>query len=156
MSSPWFNLRWRSGDKASARINDLVTKSIENTIQFNELTEEDRIVPVLPTQSKFVMRDNRFKARLRTVSLSQSALMSKDPDGRELRLWLWNEHGGANMTDHSGFGNIVELEGTEQPGLVDSTDDDGSSGSLLVCQFTDDQNLRVLDNENVRIKEIGW
>lgn len=154
--STWFNLRYRSGDKLSARISDLIQKSIDNSIQVNEITEEDRIQPVIPMQSRFVMRDNHFKARLRTVNLSQSALLAIDPDGRDLRLWLWNEHAGSTMSDHSGQENIVEIEGTDEPNLVDTEDDDGSSGSILVCRLSDDQHLRVVDNANVRLKEIAW
>lgn len=154
--STWFNLRYRSGDKLSARINDLIQKSIDNSIQINEITDEDRLQPIVPTQSIFVLRDNRFKARLRNVQLSQSILIPKDPDGHDLRLWLWNEHVGSTMSDHSGFSNIVEIEGTDQPHLIDSTDDDGSSGSILVCRFSDDQHLRVYDNANIQLKEIAW
>lgn len=156
MSSTWSNLRYRSGDRLSATIGFLIQKSIDNSIQFNEIAEEDKIQPVVPTQSIFVLRDNRFRVRLRTITLAQSALLPKDPDGKELRLWLWNEHAGAHMSDHSGFDNIVEIEGTDSPDLVDSNDDDGSSGSILVCRFNDDQHLRVLDNSNVQLKEMAW
>jgi hypothetical protein len=81
-------------------------------------------------------------------------ILTKDPDGMELRLWVYNEHGGRFLKDISYMGNLAELVGTDQSKLLDNTDDDGVSFTRNVNWFVGDQHIRVHDNPNIRIKEL--
>lgn len=150
--SSWLDLRWRAGDPLSARIRDLIQKQIDAQTEVTDVTDEQIIQPIIPLASKSVWRDHLFRARTKQVQQGQIALFTKDPDGRFLRFWVYNQHGGRYLTDRSFFGNLGELMGSDQSKLIDNTDDDGVSFTRNVNWFVGDQHIRVHDNPNIRIK----
>lgn len=153
--SSWLDIRYRSIDPLSARLSDLIQKQIDAETKDMEVTDEDTIEPIIPLESRMIMRDNLFRGKLRDVVTGQITFLPQDPDGKDMRLWLWNEHGGRYLTDHSFMNNICELVGTEQSKLINNTDDDGISGTRNVNRMINDQHIKVYDNENIRIKEIA-
>jgi len=153
--SSWLDVRYRSIDPLSARLSDLIQKQIDAETKDMEVTDEDTIEPIVPLESRMIMRDNLFRAKLRDVVTGQITFLPQDPDGKDMRLWLWNEHGGRYLTDHSFMNNICELLGTDQSKLINNTDDDGISGTRNVNRMINDQHIKVYDNSNVRIKEIS-
>ena len=152
--SNWFDIRYRSGDALSARIRDLIQKQIDAQTEVTDVTDEQVIQPVIPLASKTVWRDHLFRARKKDVSTGQAMILAKDPDGNEMRLFIYNQHGGRYLIDRSYMGNLAELVGSDQSKLIDNTDDDGVSFSRNVNWLIGDQHIRVHDNPNVRIKEL--
>jgi hypothetical protein len=137
------------------RINDLIQKQINANAEAQDVTVEEILNPIITLPSKVVMRDNLFKSNLRSITEGQIAYFPIDPDLQLMRLWILNEHGGRNLTDHSFMQNTIQLNGTDQTKLVWANDDDGISGSPIVNRLIDDQYIRVEDNANVQIKNIA-
>lgn len=150
--SSWYDIRYRSGDPLSARIRDLIQKQIDAQNEFTDVTDEQIIQPIIPLASKTIWRDHLFRARKKDIVTGQTAILVRDPDGRDMRFWVYNEHGGRYLKDHSFMGNLAELMGTDQSKLIDNTDDDDISFTRNVNYMTGDQHIRVHDNPNVRIK----
>ena len=156
-SSFWSQVRWRLGGHMSSanRINDLVQKQIDANADIQDVTTEEILAPIVTLPSKMTMADHLFKAKVRELTTGSDCLFPVDPDLLNLRLWIKNFHGGRYIQDWSFMGNTIQLNGTNQPQLVHSTDDDGVSGGLPVNSMVEDQYIRTLDNPNVRIKEIS-
>lgn len=150
--SSWFDIRYRSSDPLSARIKDLIQKQIDSQAEVTDVTDEQVIQPIIPLQSKVIWRDHLFRARIKDIVTGQIALLAKDPDGKDLKMWTYNDHGGRYLKDRSFMGNLIELMGTDQSKLMDNTDDDDISFTRNVNLFVLDQHIRVHDNPNVRIK----
>lgn len=131
----------------------MIQKQIDAQNEVTDVTDEQIIQPIIPLASKSVWRDHLFRARKKNIITGQIAILPKDPDGKEMRLWLYNQHGGRYLVDRSFMGNLAELEGSDQSKLMDNTDDDGVSFTRNVNWFVGDQHIRVHDNPNVRIKE---
>lgn len=137
------------------RINDLVQKQIDANADIQDVTTEEILAPIVTLPSKMTMTDHLFNAKVRELTTGTDCLFPVDPDLLNLRLWIKNFHGGRYIQDWSFMGNTIQLNGTNQPQLVHSTDDDGVSGGLPVNSMVEDQYIRTLDNPNVRIKEIS-
>ena len=137
------------------RINDLIQKQILANAETQDVTVEEILNPIITLPSKVVLRDNLFKANLRSITEGQTAYFPIDPDLDTMRLWILNEHGGRYLTDHSFMQNTIQLNGTDQTKLVWANDDDGVSGSPIVNRLIDDQYVRVEDNPNIQIKNIA-
>lgn len=152
--SSWFDVRYRTGDPLSARLRDLIQKQIDSQNEVTDVTDEQVIQPIIPLASKTVWRDHLFRARKKDVASGQVMFIPKDPDGKDLRFWVYNQHGGRYLFDHSFMGNLGELKGSDQSKLIDNTDDDGVSFTRNVNWFAGDQHIRVFDNPNVQIKDI--
>lgn len=152
--SSWYDVRYRSSDPLSARIRDLIQKQIDAQNEVTDVTDEQIIQPVIPLASKVVWTDSLFRAHKKDISTGQNAILTKDPDGRFMRFWTYNDHGGTYLTDRSFMGNLIELMGDDQSKLMDSTDDDGVAFTRNVNWFIGDQHIRVHDNPNVQIKGI--
>lgn len=152
--SSWYDVRYRSSDPLSARIRDLIQKQIDAQNEVTDVTDEQIIQPIIPLASKVVWTDSLFRAGKRDISIGQNAILAQDPDGRFMRFWVYNDHGGTYLTDKSFMGNLAELMGTDQSKLIDSTDDDGIAFTRNVNWFISDQHIRVHDNPNIQIKGI--
>jgi hypothetical protein len=132
----------------------MIQKQIDAQNEVTDVTDEQIIQPIIPLASKSVWRDHLFRARKKDITTGQIAILPKDPDGQEMRLWLYNQNGGRFLFDSSFQGNLPELMGSDQSKLIDNTDDDDISFTRNVNWFAGDQHIRVHDNPNVRIKEI--
>lgn len=152
--SSWYDVRYRTGDPLSSRIRDMIQKQIDSQNEVTDVTDEQIIQPIIPLFSKTVWRDHLFRARQKEVVAGQIVLLPKDPDGNFMRFWIYNQHGGRFLVDHSFMGNLAELMGSDQSKLIDNTDDDGVSFTRNVNWFSGDQHIRVHDNPNIRIKEV--
>lgn len=152
--SSWYDVRFRSGDPLSARLRDMIQKQIDAQNQVTDVTDEQIIQPIIPLQSKTVWRDHLFRARKRDIVTGQTAILSKDPDGKFMRMWVYNEHGGRFLIDRSFMGNSIELMGDDQSKLMDNTDDDGVSFTRNVNWYISNQHIRVHDNPNIQIEGI--
>jgi hypothetical protein len=160
-------LRRRSHDPLSAILKDLIKTKILDEAQSNQTDDIENIVPVLITNSKIVKKDdNIFIAGTSINSEALDRVLPREPDANFLRLWLKNEHGGNYLTDHSKCDNIVELhaklneetQNSVEPKLRKiGTQDFGITPDELANETTgnDNQYIRVLDNPNIRIKEIA-
>jgi Concanavalin A-like lectin/glucanases superfamily len=156
-SSFWSQIRWRLGGHSgiSNQIHDLVQKQIDANADVQDVTVEEILAPIITLPSKMTMTDKLFRASVRDITVGQNTLYPVDPDLSSLRFWVKNYNGGAYLDDWSCMNNTVQLNGTNQPELVWSSDDDGIGGMLPVNRLIDDQYIRVVDNLNVRIKEIS-
>lgn len=156
-SSFWSQVRWRLGgsDSVMNRISDLIQKQIDANSDAQDVTVEEILNPIVTIPSKVMMRDNLFKVALRNITIGQTNYLPIDPDLDLMRLWITNDHGGRHLTDRSFMSNVVQLNGTDQTKIVSSNDDEGIAGPPTVNRLIEDQYIRVLDNANVRIKEIA-
>lgn len=156
-SSFWSQVRWRLGgsDSVLNRISDLMQKQIDANSDAQDVTVEEILNPIVTIPSKVMMRDNLFKVALRNITVGQVNYLPVDPDLDLMRLWITNDHGGRLLSDRSFMSNTIQLNGTDQSKLISANDDEGIAGSPIVNRLIDDQYIRVLDNANVRIKEIA-
>jgi hypothetical protein len=160
----WVDLRRRSHDPESAILKDLIKTKILDEAQDNTPEEIEHLVPVLITSSQ-ILKQKLFFAGLKSIAAAQETYIPREPDGKYLRLWIKNEHGGNYLTDHSKCDNIVEqhAELNEETGnsieptlrLVGSQDY-GIIPNTIAQETTglDNQYIQVLDNPNIRLKEI--
>jgi hypothetical protein len=160
------DLRRRSHDPLSAILKDLIKTKILDEAQSNTPDDIENIVPVLITNSKIIKKDdNVFISGTTTHAQALDTFIPREPDGKFLRCWLKNEHWGNYLTDHSKCDNIVELHAdlnednnSIEPKLrLIGTQDNGVTPDQLANETTGNNNqyIRVLDNPNVRIKEIA-
>ena len=103
----WVDLRRRSHDPESAILKDLIKTKILDEAQGNTPDETENLVPVLITSSQ-LLKQRLFFAGLKGIGAAQETYIPREPDGKYLRLWLKNEHGGNYLTDHSKCDNIIE------------------------------------------------
>jgi hypothetical protein len=163
----WFDLRSRSPDPNAAILRALIQSKIDDEIQAHEPEDPERFEQGIESYSSINLTDDLSWSFLREVSIASSDrnYIPFEPDLDKLRLWVKNEHGGTILKDHAKMENIIKIHGHKPPAIAFIGDQDGLTGNRLCNIFDGNQQfdpdivpggqfLRILDNPNVRIKEL--
>lgn len=170
----WVDLRRRSQDPESALLSDLINQKIQSEAQENIVDNIENFIPISEVASKTIRNDALFYAATKPYTQAYDVFLPREPDYNYLRLWFKNDHGGNYLTDYSKCDNIIEIHSDplsvnpddpdvtgnvprEPPLTLIGSQDFNITPNQIANYFTSQNNhyIRVLDNPNVRIKEIA-